>query len=110
DLMEKNKQKMATLQQSLAKQKKVSGAKIAELEKMIATLNDQMMQKNKELEGLNQQIAALNTKVEKLNTDVSDLTAQNTTKQKTIDDQTVAMHMAYYTVGTSKVLMTQKVI
>jgi len=105
-LMDQNKKKLAALQAKL----KASGGKVAELEKMIATLQDQMAQKNKELEGLNQQIASLNTKVEKLNTDVSDLTAQNTTKQKTIDDQTAAMHTAYYTIGTSKELQTNKVI
>ncbi len=106
DLMDQNKKKIAELNSKLKK----SSGKNAELQKMIATLNDQMEQKNKELEALNQQIATLNTKVEKLNTDVSDLTAQNETKKKTIDEQTVAMHTAYYTVGNSKQLRDTKVI
>jgi uncharacterized coiled-coil protein SlyX len=106
ELMEKNKKKIAELQGKL----KNSNGKMAELEKMIATLNDQMAQKNKELEGLNQQIASLNTTVEKLHTDVGDLTTQNTAKAKTIDDQTKAMHTAYYTVGNSKDLILKKVI
>lgn len=106
DLMDKNKQKIAELQKKL----KAAGGKVASLEKMIATLNEQMAQKNKELEDLNQQIAQLNTKVDKLNTDITELNTQNATKQKTIEEQTIAMHTAYYTVGTSKELQTQKII
>jgi uncharacterized coiled-coil protein SlyX len=106
DLMDKNKQKIA----ALTKRLKGANGKVADLEKMIATLNDQMAEKNKELEGLNQQIAALNTTVNKLHTDVSDLTAQNETKEKTIEDQTKTMHTAYYTIGTSKQLKAEKVV
>ncbi len=106
ELMDKNKKKIAELTKKL----KNSNGKAAELEKMIATLNDQIAQKDKELEGLNQQIASLNTTVEKLHTNVNDLTAQNTTKDKTIQDQTVSIHTAYYTVGNSKQLRDQKVV
>lgn len=106
DLMDKNKKKLADLNRKL----KASNGKSAELEKMIATLNDQMAEKNKELEALNQQIASLNTTVAKLNTDVTDLTAKNVSEQKTIEDQTVTMHTAYYTVGNSKQLRDQKVV
>jgi DNA-binding FrmR family transcriptional regulator len=89
---------------------KNANGKTAGLEKMIAGLNEQMEQKNKELADLTQQVAALNGTVSTLHTNVSDLTAQNDMESKTIDDQTKAMHTAYYTIGTSKQLRDEKVV
>lgn len=105
-LMDKNKKAIADLSRKL----KGANGKSAKLEKMIADLNAQMEQKDKELADLNGKIASLNTTVAALNTNVSDLNTQNTSRQATIDQQTKAMHTAYYTVGTSKQLRDEKVV
>ncbi len=105
-LMDKNKQAIADLSRKL----KNSGAKSAKLEKMLATLNEQMEQKDKDLAELNTKIEGLNIQVATLNTNVTDLTNQNTTRQQTIEAQTKAIHTAYYTVGTSKQLRDEQVV
>jgi uncharacterized coiled-coil protein SlyX len=106
DLMKENKEKIA----SLSKKLKSSGNKVAGLEKMLANLQIQVEEKDKQLAELNTKVTDLNTQVEQLNTNVTTLTTENATRQKTIDDQTLKMHTAYYTTGTAKELETKKVI
>ncbi len=105
ELMDKNKQAIASLNKKL----KNSNGKNAGLEKMIASLNEQMQQKDKELADLNAKIETLNGTVASLNTNVSDLTAQNTTRQSTIETQTKTIHTAFYTIGTAKQLRDEQV-
>ena len=52
----------------------------------------------------------MNTKVEKLNTDVVTLTADNTSKQEVILEQTNRLNQAYYTTGTFKELQSKQVM
>jgi predicted nucleic acid-binding Zn-ribbon protein len=105
-LMKENKVRIAALNQKL----KASGIKIADFEKMVANLNQQMEGKDKELAELNVKLASLNTRVDSLNTQVTGLTADNTEKTKVIDDQTMKLHTAYFTTGTAKELVDKKVL
>jgi predicted nucleic acid-binding Zn-ribbon protein len=106
DLMKQNKDRIA----GLTKKLKSSNLKINEFEKTVAGLNQQMADKDKQLADLNEKISNLNTTVDKLNTDVGTLTTTNTQNEKTISDQTTALHTAYYTTGTAKELVTKKVL
>ena len=106
DLMKDNKEKIAVLNKKL----KSSGSKVAGLEKMLANLQAQIEEKDKQLAELNTKVTNLNGTVDQLNTNVTSLTAENETRQKTIDDQTTKLHTAYYATGTAKELETKKVI
>jgi predicted nucleic acid-binding Zn-ribbon protein len=106
ELMKLNKDKIA----ALSKQLKNSNVKIGNFEKMVASLNEQLGEKDKQLADMNTRLESLNTTVDKLNTDVNTLTAQNTDKQKVIEDQTTRLHTAYYTTGTYKELRDKKVV
>jgi predicted nucleic acid-binding Zn-ribbon protein len=106
DLMKNNKDRIA----GLTKKLKSSNLKIAEFEKTVATLNQQMTDKDKQLAELNEKVASLNTTVDKLNTDVGTLTTAKVENEKTISDQTTALHTAYYTTGTAKELLKKKVL
>lgn len=106
ELMKENKDKLASLNKKL----KSSNTKISGLEKMLANLQTQVEEKDKQLAELNTKVTELNTTVEQLNTNVTSLTAENATRQATIDDQTMKLHTAYYTTGTAKELETKKVI
>ena len=112
-LMEENRKKIA----DLTKKMKNSSAKNVQLEKTIATLTDQLTRKDAELAALNEKLNNLNTQVEKLTVSVADLTQQNTVKAeenarqaKVIEENTVAMHTAYYVVGKTKDLQAVKII
>jgi len=106
DLMKENKDRIATLSKKL----KNSNLKIVEFEKTVASLNTQMADKDKQVAELNEKVAGLNTTVDKLNTDVGTLTATKEQNEKTIADETTALHTAYYTTGTAKELLTKKVL
>jgi septal ring factor EnvC (AmiA/AmiB activator) len=106
DLMKENKDRIAVLNNKL----KNSNIKIGEFQKMVASLNEQIGEKDKQLADLNTKLESLNTEVAKLNTDVGTLTASNTERQATIEDQTTKLHTAYYTTGTFKELQTKQVV
>lgn len=106
ELIKENKEKIASLSASLRK----SNIKVTGLQAMLDKLNLQIVEKDKQLVELNNQLAEMNTKVEKLNTDVSTLTAENTTKQVFIEEQTSKLNQAYYTTGTFKELQSKQVM
>jgi chromosome segregation ATPase len=106
DLMKENKEKIIALNKKL----KASGLKLGNLEKMVASLNEQIAGKDKELADLNERVVTLNVTVAQLTDTVTHLTADNTTKQSTIDDQTTRLHTAYYTTGTAKELLQKEVL
>jgi len=105
-LMKENKEKIAALNKKI----KNSNLKLADFEKTVAALNNQLVEKDKQLADLNTKLDQLNADVVKLNTDIGTMTADNTTKQKTIEDQTTRLNTAYYTTGTFKELQTKKVV
>jgi len=106
DLMKENKEKLLALNKKL----KASGLKLNNLEQMVASLNTQIADKDRELAELNERVVTLNVTVAQLTDTVTHLTADNTTKQATIDDQTTKLHTAYYTTGTAKELLEKQVL
>jgi septal ring factor EnvC (AmiA/AmiB activator) len=112
-LQVKNRQKVADLTASLKK----SGKHSAELQKMIDNLNNSIADKDKQIASLtddlgkvNIQVKDLNLKVGDLNNNVSNLTAETQQKQQVIEEKTAALNTAYYVMGTSKELKDKKII
>lgn len=94
----------------LNKQVRTSKVKLAQFDKMIGNLNDELAYKNTELEEMNHRLLALNTKVETLTVEVDTLRKEGEAKTQLIETQTASLHKAYYTLGTSKELQGKQVI
>ena len=80
------------------------------MEKAIATLNDQLTSKDVELTALNERLNNLNAEVAQLQTSVITLSEENMVKAQTINEETKALHTAYYVVGKTKELEEAKLI
>jgi len=119
-MLQKNREMVASLKAKLKKSEAgLAGAniKIAELEKMIDNLTNQIETKDAEIASLKDQLGKLNIKVEdlgnqvtNLNTNVDNLSAENKAKQQAIDEKTAALNTAYYVIGTTKELKDKKII
>lgn len=119
-MLQKNREMVASLKAKLKKSESgLAGAniKIAELEKMIDNLANQIETKNTEIATLKDQLGKLNIKVEdlgnqvtNLNANVDNLSAENKAKQQAIDEKTAALNTAYYVIGTTKELRDKKII
>jgi chromosome segregation ATPase len=106
DLMESNRATISDLKTKL----KGSTRTNAKLRETIKTLQAQLLQKDQELMALNEKLASLNVQVAQLQTSLDTLTAKNSRDGKTIADNTMALHTAYYVVGRAKDLKDSKVI
>jgi hypothetical protein len=106
ELMESNRATISELKTKLKGSTKTN----AKLKETIATLQSQLMQKDQELAALNEKLTSLNAQVAQLQTSVDTLTAQNNSRSKTIAENTISMHTAYYVVGKTKELRDAKVI
>jgi chromosome segregation ATPase len=106
ELLQKNRRIVAGLKSKLKK----SNVRIVELEKMIETLNAQIVAKDADIAQMKADLEKLNIKVAELNTSVDNLSAANQSKAQTIDEQTKALHTAYYVIGTAKELKAHNVI
>lgn len=105
-LMDKNRKQIADLNRKL----KNSSVKSSEFEKMINTLNQQLVEKDSELTDLNNKLTALNTQVAQLQTSVDTLGTLTQKQNETINSQITSLHTAYYVVGKAKELQDSKVI
>ena len=105
-LMDDNKAMIDKLNQQV----RTSKVKIAQFDKMIGNLNEELAYKNTELEEMNQKLLALNTKVETLTVEVDTLRKEGEAKTQLIETQTASLNKAYYTLGTSKELQGKQVI
>jgi len=105
-LMEENRKTIEGLNRKL----RVSSHKNVQMEKTIATLNNQLTQKFLELTSLNEQLNLANVQVSQLKTSVDTLIAQNNEKSQTIIEDAKALHTAYYIVGSSRDLQEAKLI
>jgi len=105
-LMLENNEKIEELNHKL----KNSKLKNIQLEKIVATLDKQIITKYYELTALNEKLNALNGEVEKLHTSIDTLLLQNSMKTQTITSKTTELHTAYYVVGKSKDLQNAKLI
>jgi len=106
DLMEKNKQAIASLRGKL----KNSNMKIKKLEEMLVRYEQQFQEKNIEIEQLKQQLLKLNFTVEALNASVDTLKNTNREKEEIISQKVDEMNTAWYAMGTEKELKENKVI
>jgi DNA repair exonuclease SbcCD ATPase subunit len=105
-LMEKNSKTIAEL---INKQKN-SLNKNKELEKMIFTLNNQLVLKQIELTELNIRLKNLDTEVAELKNCVDTLIRDSNAKSITIANDTRSRHTAYYVTGKSKELQEANII
>lgn len=106
NLMEENRKKLTQLTRKL----KSSTNRNIQLEKTIATLNTQLINKYIELTALNEALYALNGEVSSLQTSIDTLTLQSAMKSQTIASETAELHTAYYVVGKTKELQKAKLI
>ncbi len=105
-LLEKNK----TLVRSLQSKFRASTVKIAELEKMISLLNNQLVEKDGEIASLKLQLENLHVDVASLNQRIAESEQALSEKTETNEAQTLAMNTAYYAFGTAKELEEKNVI
>ncbi len=113
DLLRKNKELVASLQQKLKK----STVKISELEKMVALMSRQLEEKDAEIVRLNEELRKMHIDVEGLNVKIRNISAENEQKSQvikekiqTIDEQTVTINTVYFAFGTVKELTENNVI
>lgn len=106
NLMDQNRKKIAELNKKIKK----SSGKNVQLEKMIATLKDQLAKKDIELTDLNTKLNSLNAQVATLETAVDTLLAVNGAQSQTIAEETMALHTAYFVVGKSNDLQDANII
>ncbi|MCC7331992.1 MAG: hypothetical protein IT232_05215 [Flavobacteriales bacterium] len=99
DLLEQNKQKMASMNSKLKK----SNLKIAELEKMIENMANQLQEKDAEIVSLQTQLANANQQLKVLFEEYNN-------RLEEIGDQTEKLNTAFYCLGTSKELQSQGVL
>jgi chromosome segregation ATPase len=99
DLLNKNKQKVA----SLSKKLKASNLKVDELELAVTNLTNQLMEKETE-------IASLQTQLEKLSGDFTNLNMKYNQEKQASDQKTEKLNTAYYVVGTTKELKKNGVV
>ena len=111
--MKQNKELINKLRQQVRE----SSVKGTELKKIIDNLTQQMETKDKQLQTLREEldrkdihIAELDEKVADLNTNVTNLTADNTEKQQTINTQDKALHTGWFVFGTKKELKEQNIL
>jgi archaellum component FlaC len=106
ELMEENKQKLASLQSKLKK----SSVKLGQFEKTIERMTAQLTEKDTEITTLKEQLASMNIQITELNTSVTNLQTESASKTAMIDQQTTRLNTAFYAVGTYKELRDNKVV
>ena len=111
--MKQNKELINKLKQQVRE----STVKGTQLKKIIDNLTQQMETKDKQIKTLREEldkkdihIAELDEKVADLNTNVTNLTADNTEKQQTINTQDKALHSGWFVFGTKKELKEQNIL
>ncbi len=106
DLMMKNKKEIARLEWKL---KKVNGNN-AELQKMIARLNEEVTAKDAEIAALQSQLAESNASLKDVINKFNDSMKVITSQKEQISDMTAEMNTVYYAVGTAKELKKNGII
>ena len=96
--------------EALNKKYKNSGNKNKELQKLIATLNQQISEKNIEIQTLNSELENLNIEVKDLTDALVETETRNETQAQIIEEQINALQTAYYLVGSAKELKEHKII
>ncbi len=106
ELMDQNRKKI----DELTRKAKNSSNKNVQLEKAIAIIKNQMIEKDIELTALNEKLTNLNAQVAQLETSVNTLNIEGAEKSRIIAEETMALHTAYFIVGKSKDLEDKQII
>lgn len=113
DILKKNKEDIATLNQKL----KNAGGQSAQLKQTVERLNAELESRSIAIVELRDalatrdaQIASLTGTVERLSTDVEDLSNKTQEQQNKIKEQEDALNTGYYIFGTTKELKEAKVV
>lgn len=105
-VIENNKKKLAELQSRLRK----NSAKMAQLEKMVESLNQQLSMRDSSIMTLNSEIVTLNGNIGTMQTQMDTMRQESERKSMDITDKVNKLNTAYYTIGTYKELRDKKVI
>jgi DNA repair exonuclease SbcCD ATPase subunit len=105
-LMAENKEKLEALRNKIKKGDK----KMAELEKTIANLQLLIDEKDQEIANLKSQLERLNIELENLSASYDKLALENASNKETIAKQAEELNTVYYTIGTFKELVDNKVL
>ena len=115
-LLLQNRETIARLQQS-ANQLKKANINIANMEKLIAQLRQQVETKDQEivmlknnLEQMHVQVAELHEQVSGLNTQVTGLSEAKASLEGEVKGQTDILNTAYYIVGSEKELLAKEIV
>lgn len=113
NLVGENKKQIAHLRHKLKK----AGAKVNELEKMIAHLNKMIAEKDAEIAQLKENLEKMHIQVTAMEAKIDTLVAESAEKDKVIgekeseiDQKTEALNTAYYAFGKEKELIQQNVL
>lgn len=106
ELMEKNRQLITELNQSLRK----SNTRIKELENMVERLTKQLEEKEIEIMVLKDELAKLNFQVDVLTAKVDDLEEEKRLREQHIAEKTNELNTAYYAIGSRKELMENDIV
>jgi prefoldin subunit 5 len=109
ELLEKNKQTIASLQ-GTAKKLKAANIKIDGLEKMIEQLTKQNGEKDAEIASLKEQLTKLNFQLAELNTRVDTLTTRKHALEENVTARTNELNTAYFVIGSQKELEQKGII
>lgn len=100
ELMEKNRQLISRLNRDIRN----SNVKITEFERMVARLNEQIQEKEVEIVALREELGRTNLRVDYLLATVDTLNETTRQRDRVIEEKTVEMNTAYYTMGSRREL------
>lgn len=106
DLLQQNKKTIEDLKRKLKK----SNSRIAELEKMLAFLEQQINAKDAEIAELRTRLEQMSIKVEILTANIDSLNRESAYKQEVISQKTEELNTAFYVIGSKKELTQNQII
>jgi len=106
ELMEKNRQTIASLNKNL----KNSNMRIAEMDKMVERLTKEIEERDIEISVLKDNLAKLNIKVEEMQISLEQVAQESRAKSEVIEQKISEINTAWYVYGTRKELREQNVI
>ncbi len=105
-LMEKNKQTIASLKKKLNS----SDLKIAEFQKTVEVLTKTIEAKDAEIVALTNQLASKDSELKDLAVQIKSITSDLATREQIISQQDAELNKAYYVIGTEKELREKGIV
>ncbi|HYQ57750.1 MAG TPA: hypothetical protein VEP89_10425 [Draconibacterium sp.] len=112
-LINKNKEQLATLRKSLNNANNKIGnlnAMVTEMELLVQNLEKQISEKDMEIVALTHKVEGLTRNINELKQKITAIETESADKTATIEQQTLAMNKAYYVVGSDKELKENGVV